>query len=60
MSTMCLNLIGSQYKNINEVEYLLKNNISELEILEAKNNRKEINRLVKLAESNEYIDFLGI
>lgn len=57
---MCLNLINSQYKNIEEVEYLLDNETTEEEIIKAKDNRKEINRLLSLAESNEYLEALGI
>lgn len=57
---MCLNLINSQYRSISEVEYLLDNETTEEEIIKAKNNRKEINRLLSLAESNEYLEALGI
>ena len=57
---MCLNLINSQFKSISEVEYLLKNEITEKQILEAKNSRKQINKLKALAESNEYLEALGI
>lgn len=57
---MCLNLINSQYKNIEEVEYLLDNETTEEEIIKAKDSRKEINRLLSLAESNEYLEALGI
>ena len=60
MFKMCLNLINSQYKNIEEVEYLLDNETTEEEIIKAKDNRKEINRLLSLAESNEYLEALGI
>lgn len=57
---MCLNLIGSQYKSISEVEYLLNNDIKEKQIIGAKNNRQEIERLIQVAEGYEYIDALGI
>lgn len=60
MFKMCLNLINSQYKGIDEVEYLLNNETTEEEIIKAKDNRKEINRLLSLAESNEYLEALGI
>lgn len=60
MFKMCLNLINSQYKNIEEVEYLLDNETTEEEIIKAKDSRKEINRLLSLAESNEYLEALGI
>ena len=42
---MCLNLIGSQFKNITEVETLLNAEITEKEILAMKNNRKEMTSL---------------
>lgn len=57
---MCLNLINSQYRNIEEVEYLLDNETTEEDIIKAKDSRKEINRLLNLAESNEYLEALGI
>lgn len=57
---MCLNLINSQYKTISEVEYLLNNEISEKRIIAAKDSRKEINKLTRIAKSREYINELGI
>lgn len=57
---MCLNLVNSQYKSISEVEYLLNNERTEEEIIKAKDSRKEINRLLKLVESQTFIDELGI
>ena len=57
---MCLNLVNSKYTNMDEVEFLLDNEITENQIIKAKNSRKEIKRLIKLAESNVYLDMLGI
>lgn len=57
---MCLNLIGSKYKNITEIEYLLRYNTTEEAIIEAKDSRKAINNLLKLAKSTEYIEEMGL
>lgn len=57
---MCLNLINSQYRSISEVEFLLDNDTTEKQIIEAKDSRREIKRLLKIAESSQYINELGI
>lgn len=60
---MCLNLINSQYKGIDEVEYLLNNgyhNLTEEKIISMKNNRTEIEKQLDIIESSQYIDELGI
>lgn len=57
---MCLNLINSQYRSISEVEFLLDNDTTEKQIIEAKDSRREIKRLLKIAESTQYINELGI
>lgn len=57
---MCLYLIGSEYKNMAEVERLLNDkrlNLTEDDILRMKNNR----RLIEYSLENvEYCDDLGI
>lgn len=63
MIKMCLNLINSQYKGIDEVEYLLNNgyhNLTEEKIISMKNNRTEIEKQLDIIESSQYIDELGI
>lgn len=60
---MCLNLFGSQYKGIKEVEYLLNNpwhQIPEEEVIEMKDNRDKIESALELIEQAHYIDDLGI
>jgi len=57
---MCLNLVNSKYENINEVEYLLNNNITEKQIIAAKDSREKINDLMGLAASYEYLDEMGL
>ena len=57
---MCLNLIGSKYKTITEIEYLLRYNTTHEAIIEAKDSRKAINHLLKLAKSKEYIEEMGL
>ncbi len=57
---MCLNLINSQYRSISEVEFLLDNDTTKKQIIEAKDSRREIKRLLKIAESTQYINELGI
>lgn len=57
---MCLNLIGSQYRNNSEVERLLDNNMTEEKIIAIKDNRKEIERQLQIIESKAYIEALGI
>lgn len=57
---MCLNLINSQYKNLEEVEYLLNSGKTEEEIIKAKNSRKEIDKLLSIAEAEDYLEALGI
>lgn len=63
MIKMCLNLIGSQYKNIAEVEHLMYNGYHELEeeqIIKIKDNRSEIEKQLRIIESSKYIYELGI
>lgn len=50
---MCLNLIGSQYKSISEVEQLLNNGITEQEIIEIKDNREAIEQKIRLQQSRK-------
>jgi len=60
---MCLYLIGSQFKNIQEVEYLMNNpykQLTETQILDIKDNRKAINKELKKINSAEYIEMMGI
>ncbi len=53
MIKMCLNLIGSQYKSISEVEQLLNNGITEQEIIEIKDNREAIEQKIRLQQSRK-------
>lgn len=60
---MCLNLFGSKYENIKEVEYLMFNQwytVSEAEIIEMKDDRDKIEATIELIEQTRYIDDLGI
>lgn len=57
---MCLYLVNSQYKSIDEVEKLLNSNITEKDIIAIKDNRKEILKQLKLIELQAEIDALGI
>ncbi len=60
---MCLNLFGSKYESIKEVEYLMFNQwytVSEAEIIEMKDDRDKIEATIELIEQTRYIDDLGI
>ena len=57
---MCLNLIGSQYTGIDEVEYLLDNDRTEEKILAIKDSRELIERELRLIEAEEYLEMVGI
>ncbi len=60
---MCLNLFGSQFKSIKEVEYILNNQwykVTENDVMEMKDNRDKIEATLKLIEDYHYIDDLGI
>ncbi len=50
---MCLNLIGSKFNNINEVEFLLNMNVTEDEIITIKDNRELIEKKLKLTQSKK-------
>lgn len=59
---MCLNLIGSKFKTIKEVETILNSglNITEQDIIEMKDNRDEIEQALQSARSyKEIIDLYG-
>ena len=63
MIKMCLNLFGSKYESIKEVEYLMFNQwytVSEAEIIEMKDDRDKIEATIELIEQTRYIDDLGI
>lgn len=58
---MCLNLIGSQYNSISEIETLLESNylnLTEKDIINMKNNRNEIDKQLRLNEQFIEIDIL--
>ena len=55
MIKMCLNLIGSQYRSITEVEQLIKNGTTEQEILEIKDNREAIEQKIRLQQSRKEV-----
>jgi len=57
---MCLNLIGSQYTGIDEVEYLLDNDRTEEKILAIKDSRELIEMELRLIEAEEYLEMVGI
>lgn len=59
---MCLNLIGSKFQSIKEVETILNSglNITEQDIIEMKDNRQEIEQALQSAKSyQEIIDLYG-
>ena len=60
---MCLNLRGSKFKSIEEVERLLNNgfkDFTEKQIKEMKNSRKTINESLKLVKQYEQITMMGL
>lgn len=52
---MCLNLIGSKFNNMKEVETLLNMNVTETEIKAMKNNRELIEKELRLARSKKEV-----
>jgi len=58
---MCLNLIGSQFKSISEVETILNEGykMTEEKILAMKDNREEIEHQLKLIKSINELKALG-
>ena len=54
---MCLNLIGSKFQSIKEVETILNSglNITEQDIIEMKDNRQEIEQALQSAQSYKEI-----
>lgn len=50
---MTLNLINSKYRNTKEINFLLNNGTTEKEIIEAKDNRKQIRQLIRFAKGYE-------
>lgn len=58
---MCLNLIGSKFRSISEVEELLNSNrITEEKIIQIKDNRDEIEYNLDLVRQFEELEELGI
>lgn len=63
MIKMCLNLKGSQYKSISEVEHLMNNgiwDITEEKILEMKDNREEIENTLDTIDELELLQSCGL
>lgn len=50
---MCLNLIGSKFNNIEEVEFLLNMEVTEKEIIAMKDNRELIEEELSIAKSKK-------
>ena len=60
---MCLYLVGSKFKTIEEVNTLLNRKqlkLTEEDIINMKDNRKEINRQLKITKSIKEIEDLGL
>lgn len=59
---MCLNLKGSQYRSIDEVENLLENgyNMTEEKILAMKDDRDEIEKQIRIIDQWAEIEAWGI
>lgn len=58
---MCLNLIGSKFKSISEVERLLNREqcrLTEQDIMRIKDNRKEIQKELRITQQMEEINIL--
>lgn len=59
---MCLNLIGSKFNNINEVEFILEYGLhkTEEDILKIKDNREAIEKELKKAQDLEFLRSIGL